>query len=101
MSQPSKTERMVDAIEEDPELFSMAMEEILAIMDREHRAAERLESAVTEGAAHLPRGWVDWVQVFHHLRQRAEAEIIRDELRRNREGARPDPELEAEALLAE
>ncbi|HEX9844593.1 MAG TPA: hypothetical protein VGC20_17670 [bacterium] len=95
------TERVIKGIESDPQLFETAMAEVMTLLAREQGVREALEAGLRKAGMELPSGWVDWAEVIAHLRIRAEAGIIRDELTRNRRTANRMPADELQEIEAE
>lgn len=83
---PTQTESAIQRIESDPEIYAMAMAQMMALMQRELELRDALEDALRRAGEELPGGWIDWEEVIAHLRHRAVEGIIRDELRRNHQG---------------
>ena len=78
------TAEAIQRLEADPQLFALAMREMVAHLQREAALAERLDAALRESDSAIPSGWIDWSEVLAHFRARADAAYVRDELRRNR-----------------
>jgi hypothetical protein len=78
------THSVIEALEQDPELCEQALGEVVNLMRLEQELAERLESALHHAGFDGRSGWIDWLEVIGYFRERASAEYVRDELRRNR-----------------
>lgn len=95
------TERAIQQLEGDPHLYEFAMGEIAALVRREQELADRLDSALRDAQMPEESGWIDWGDVIDHFRQRAAAEDLRDELRRNRRIGLRAEDLPPETMVVE
>lgn len=77
------TRRVIQALESDPDLYRLALGEAVELMRQEQRAADRLEQTLAGAGFPEDGGWVDWPEVLEYFRERATAEYMRDEMRRN------------------
>ena len=78
------TRNVILALEHDPELYETALLEVVSLMRQEQQLSDRLEQSLREDGIVDLNGWVDWPEVIDYFRERARAEFLRDELRRNR-----------------
>lgn len=77
------TQKVIEALEEDAALYHLALGEAVELMSQEQLAADRLEEALLGAGFPEDGGCIDWPEVLEYFRERATAEYMRDELRRN------------------
>jgi hypothetical protein len=84
------TRSVIVALEHDPELYDTTLAEVVALMRQEQALADRLERGLRTGGIVEMNGWIDWPEVIGYFRERATAEYMRNELRRNQRISRRD-----------
>jgi hypothetical protein len=82
------TSSVIQALQHDRELYEQVLEQMVGLMRQEQQVAERLERALREAGFLEGSGWIDWPEVIAYFRERATAEYMRSELRRNERMAR-------------
>jgi hypothetical protein len=82
------TRSVLRALEAHPELYELTLAEVVALMRREQELADRLERALHHAGFPETSGWIDWPEVIGYFRERATAEYMRSELRRNERASR-------------
>ncbi len=85
---PTLTRSVIVALEHDPELYETALAEVVALMRQEQKLGDRLEQALRKSGIVDMNGWIDWPEVIDYFRERATAEYMRNELRRNQRMSR-------------
>ena len=85
------TRSIIRVLETNPELYEQTLEEVVALMRQEQQAADRLSTALAAAGFPETHGWIDWPEVMGYFRERATAEYMRNELRRNQRIARHPP----------
>jgi hypothetical protein len=89
------TRSVVRALESNPELYEQALEQAVALMRQEQQVADGLAAALARSGFPETSGWIDWPEVIGYFRERATAEYLRNELRRNeRIGRRAPPSVD-------
>jgi hypothetical protein len=82
------TRSAIRALESDPRLYELTMEQVVGLMRQEQQLADQLELALADGGFAEQGGWIDWPEVIAYFRERVTAEYLRNELRRNERIAR-------------
>jgi len=87
------TRHVIQELEQDSALYEQTLAEVVALMHQEQQLADRLEAALVQAGFPEESGWIDWPEVIDYFRERASAEFVRNELRRNKRiQRRPVPE---------
>ena len=86
----NRTRSVIVALEHDPELYEAALGEVVGLMRQEQALSDRLEQSLRQSGIVDLNGWIDWPEVIDYFRERATAEYLRNELRRNQRMSRRD-----------